>query len=683
MAHKSEDVVLIRLRHVTTAVVMMLFAFSDAAQTSCSAPAFVPILPLEKTFTSKDAQAVNYENVVDAWLAPASPIKTVTCPNGIDQCLVVPVLADSSSCAVNYGICYSTGGSATERCIATDEMSQFGMALAMARGSAYAVKFAQWYNTLASMRAAGRYTLPPWVVRIVWTSGPTTLAARSTSDSDVNDAVDGTARIALALFIAANNPTFPDADRVRYRRAAIEISLAMRDHDFIAQSRFVRGRTVSNWLAAGWRVAETNGEVYCGQPEELKEECGTVGFAGYYGDVMIALLAAYANTGDVSFRSAVGDIFQNYLYAAHYDGSSFRVPPKEFSWWDTPPAGGEFEALCKDTCAASACSTDGKGQWDSYDAPRAVSVCKAAYYWSRLGTLDDDLETYCEQWVNRPNAITATSYRKVYSWDGNACTSGDQNFYNNGLGAYLNFYCGVSDLETRLASIFSVYDQSKLRFDDNATCMGIYTQTFPVISFGSATGRDLDALTLRPVGLVATGRAADVQLSWSAMAGIAHYEIWRQQPAGAWQLLVPSIATTAYTDTAVSAGTAYLYRVRGVPPSGPATPFSNVDLATVFTFTDDPLIAQTGIKAIHVLQLRSAVDAVRTLAALPPSTYARASITAGATSVAAVDPVELRARLREALEVLGFAAPVYTQAITSTITPVRAADVNEIRSALR
>lgn len=666
------------------AVVLVCCAFRTAAQNVCIAPASVPFLAAGTTFTSQDNQQVSYENVVDAWLVSGSPLRTVTCPDGTNQCLVVPVLSSSTSCSVDYGRCNATPGSATERCVATDEMSQFGIALAMARGSTYAARFAEWFNTLSAMRPLGKYGLPPWIVRVVWTGGTTTIATKDATNGNLNDAIDGTARVALALYIAADNPTFPDGDRMRYLRAANDLATAMLERDFVDRSLTVRGRTVNKWLTGGWFIAETNGNVSCGEPPERKNNCGTVGFAGYYGDVMIALLSAYAHTGDVKFHDAAGDTLQNYLYASRFDGSAFRVPPTEFAWWDTPPLGGDFEALCKDTCGASACNDEGEGQWDSFDAPRAVSLCKAGYFWSRLGTVDPDLKTYCEAWVNTPSAITATTYQKVYSWDGNVCPTSDPSFYDNGLGAYMNFYCASSQLDDRLAAIFATYVRAANAFQ-NTSCMGVYMQTFPVISFGSATGRDVDALSFRPLSLAATAGASNVQLAWSAVTNAAHYEVWRRNGAGPWQLLAPNVVPAGYTDAAVAAGNAYLYRVRAVLGDGSPTPFSNLDLATMFAFTDDPLVAsQTPIRAAHITELRTAIDALRSTAGMAAATYTRGTLTPQQTIVSAIDVTELRASLAATLTSLGLALPTSTNpTLVAQVTPVRAVDITELRTALR
>src|SRR6185369_1708333 len=82
-------------------------------------------------------------------------------------------------------------------------------------------------------------------------------------------------------------------------------------------------------------------------------------------------------------------------------------------------------------------------------------------------------------------------------------------------------------------------------------------------------------------------------------------------------------AAQNYVDNFVVAGTSYLYRVRSVDGvSGAQSFYSDPDLATTVLFTDDPLVASvTAVKAVHITQLRTAVNAARLLAAIAPATF--------------------------------------------------------------
>jgi len=106
---------------------------------------------------------------------------------------------------------------------------------------------------------------------------------------------------------------------------------------------------------------------------------------------------------------------------------------------------------------------------------------------------------------------------------------------------------------------------------------------------------------------------------------------------------------------------------------------------TAFTFTDDPVAAQiTVVKAIHVFELRAAINTVRASRGLAPFAWTDAIIAPGVTSVRAVHLTELRTALNQAYQAAGRAVPTYTDpAVGSGITAIRASHLNELRAAVR
>lgn len=161
-----------------------------------------------------------------------------------------------------------------------------------------------------------------------------------------------------------------------------------------------------------------------------------------------------------------------------------------------------------------------------------------------------------------------------------------------------------------------------LRFDppsvmlsnQNATMVETVANGLLALGNGSVTVAGLDA----PAGLTATADGTtEVDVTWNAVTGASGYEVWRSFDAGAFTL-VGSPSSPAFTDTSVVAGKTYLYRVRTV--AGPQTsPFSGVKAATTVVFTDDPIVPRvTRVKALHVFELRAAVNAFRASAGLAP-----------------------------------------------------------------
>ena len=194
-------------------------------------------------------------------------------------------------------------------------------------------------------------------------------------------------------------------------------------------------------------------------------------------------------------------------------------------------------------------------------------------------------------------------------------------------------------------------------------------------------------LIAAPTGVTALATSTtSVHLSWNGVAAADNYDLYRSSAGGAYTLvqsLAPAIGNTgiiAWDDTADAPNTAYLYRVRAGAGGVPSAP-SNSDLATTVMFTDDPLT--TGgpvIKAAHLAQLRTAVNAVQALAGMTRSIFTDASLSGMA--VKAVHIGELRSALAAARASLGLSSVAYSNP-ASTGAPIRAADVVELRGGVK
>jgi hypothetical protein len=181
-----------------------------------------------------------------------------------------------------------------------------------------------------------------------------------------------------------------------------------------------------------------------------------------------------------------------------------------------------------------------------------------------------------------------------------------------------------------------------------------------------------------PLNLTAAAASASlVNLAWSAPGSGApdHYGIWRRSN-GSWTKIDNS-TTNGYADGSVSANTAYMYRISAEESSNQVQGWTNVDIATTVLFTDDPLIAgSTIVKAAHVTELRTAVNAVRAAAGLGAATWTNGSLS-GAW-IRAVDVTELRTNLGEAINILGLMTPNYTDT-TLVGVAVKKAHFDELR----
>jgi hypothetical protein len=186
---------------------------------------------------------------------------------------------------------------------------------------------------------------------------------------------------------------------------------------------------------------------------------------------------------------------------------------------------------------------------------------------------------------------------------------------------------------------------------------------------------------LPPTNVVATATATtNVNVSWLLSAGATSYNVYRST-GGAYSL-AGSTGSLAFNDAGRTANTAYLYKVRAV--NGGESADSNIDLATTVIFTDDPLAAgTTPVTAAHVTQLRTAVNAVRTLASLGAGSYTDPTVTAGVTAIKAAHVNDLRTAIDAARSALALSALSYTDTITASTTVVEASHFTELRNGVK
>ena len=113
-----------------------------------------------------------------------------------------------------------------------------------------------------------------------------------------------------------------------------------------------------------------------------------------------------------------------------------------------------------------------------------------------------------------------------------------------------------------------------------------------------------------------------------------------------------------------------------------------VDNAAIYScvssaFTDAPLVAQsTGIRRIHIVELRSRIDSLRILNGLAPFSWTDPTILAGTTPLRAAHITEMRTALAAVYAALGLAGPSYTDPGLAAGTVVTTSHVAEVRAAV-
>ena len=202
-----------------------------------------------------------------------------------------------------------------------------------------------------------------------------------------------------------------------------------------------------------------------------------------------------------------------------------------------------------------------------------------------------------------------------------------------------------------------------------STTLTIAGQSFDVTQ--SASGTALFALS-------ATASPTQVALSWASIGGGGtSYEVRRSSGGGSFNLLTTT-TLLAYTDTAISAGTGYLYRIDAIGIGS-----SNVDLAVPFVYTDPTIaIGSTPIRAVHFTELRQAANAARTAVGLAPMTFT-GTIASGVV-VQRIHLMELRSTVDGVRGAVGLAPVPYTDGVvTAGTTIIRRAHILDLRGGLQ
>ena len=146
-----------------------------------------------------------------------------------------------------------------------------------------------------------------------------------------------------------------------------------------------------------------------------------------------------------------------------------------------------------------------------------------------------------------------------------------------------------------------------------------------------------------------------------------------------------SVAGSTMTMTPVAAGVATI-TVTATDASGSNTTARQRFVVTVADgsqFTDHPIRRGTPIRAIHFLELRDRIDALRVREGLLAFRWTDPTITAGVTPVKRVHLTQLRAALDEVYDTAERQRHSYTDAaVTARETAIRAAHLMELRAAV-
>ena len=181
--------------------------------------------------------------------------------------------------------------------------------------------------------------------------------------------------------------------------------------------------------------------------------------------------------------------------------------------------------------------------------------------------------------------------------------------------------------------------------------------------------------SISPTSVAVAAAGATGSVSVTAGSGCA----WTAVRNDAWITVTGGASgtgsgTASYSVTANTAAS---------PRSGSITIAGQTLLVTqAAAFTDDPLtIGTTEIRAVHITELRTRINALRVGCGLGIFSFTDPTLTVGSMTVKAVHLTELRTELSAAYVACGQAAPTYSDTpITAGTTGITAAQVSELRT---
>lgn len=179
--------------------------------------------------------------------------------------------------------------------------------------------------------------------------------------------------------------------------------------------------------------------------------------------------------------------------------------------------------------------------------------------------------------------------------------------------------------------------------------------------------------------LYATAGAQSIAV-WTSgpPTGTASYRIERRVGTGPWSVVSDYAVEGTLTETNPSPGVPYTYRISAMSSSRQALAISNADTAMLLAFADDPLVPGMVARSLHLTELLSATNALRSAVGLGPINLAAAS----GQTIRASHFAALYGAINEARGALG-STPVPIPAEIAVGGVLRMQHLQDLREALR
>jgi hypothetical protein len=179
--------------------------------------------------------------------------------------------------------------------------------------------------------------------------------------------------------------------------------------------------------------------------------------------------------------------------------------------------------------------------------------------------------------------------------------------------------------------------------------------------------------------LIASGRIASLSVAATGTAPLTYQ--WYSGPSGTTSNPIGGAISAAYTTPAITTATNLWVRVSNA--YGSSVDSTTATLMPYQAFTDNVLTAGSSlIRAAHILELRTRIDALRARFGLAAYAYADAALTAGTTSIRAQHIIDLRNALSEAYVAAGRVPPAYADSSLASGVVIKREHIAGIRTAV-
>ena len=276
---------------------------------------------------------------------------------------------------------------------------------------------------------------------------------------------------------------------------------------------------------------------------------------------------------------------------------------------------------------------------------------------------------------------------------------------------------GLSDVQLRFSTVmpgFILEEGTKTDLTYNYDAV-LLNNDFPNLDLSDADGRTgVDTVT---ISFLVSGKDAEGKQAYQARQVLLQGEVLLPQILQTFTLTVAKAGSGSGTVTSNPAGIncggdcSEIYGINttvtltATPGSGTSfkdwggacsgttatctvTMDTNISVTATYSkiYTDDPLTSQvTPVKAVHITELREAINTLRSNNGLSAFSFTDPTLTAGVTTAKGIHITELRTALTEAAAALGKPAPNFPT--DPTIEPgqtiIKKAHISEIRSAVR